>query len=161
MQLHDDEPNSENRKDNYFVPPCFYCVETICAPCGAVHAWTLFDIAESPTNILNFLAAVFPTPDVRPDYICIDKGCQVLRTAISNGSWDVWKETTRFIVDSYHYINHRISNYLCHKYCNPAPLNGSGPNLVVVEHDVHGNPHYKHAFNTQVCLVIGLKSHIN
>ena len=77
MQPHDDEPNSENRKENYFVPPCFYCVETICAPCGAVHAWTLFEVAESPTNILNFLDAIFPTSDVRPDYTCIDKGCQV------------------------------------------------------------------------------------
>ena len=94
MQPHDEDPGSQSRKDNHFVPPCFYCVETICAPCGAVHAWTLFDKAESPTHILNFLDAVYPTPDVRPDYVCIDKGCQVLRTAISNGSWNVWKETT-------------------------------------------------------------------
>ena len=122
--------------------------------CGVVHAWTLFDKAESPTHILNFLEAVYPTPDVRPDYVCIDKGCQILRTAISNGSWNVWKETTRFVVDSYHYINHRTSDYLCRKWCNPAPLNGSAPNLVVVEHDINGNAHYKRAFNTQVCLVI-------
>ncbi|KIM74585.1 hypothetical protein PILCRDRAFT_79958, partial [Piloderma croceum F 1598] len=137
--------------DNYFVPPRFYCVETICAPCGAVHAWTLFDKAESPTNILNFLAAVYPTPDERPDYVCIDKACMVLRTAISNGAWNIWKETTRFIVDSYHYINHRTNDYLCRKWCNPAPLNGSAPNLVVVEYDINGNPHYKRAFNTQAC----------
>ena len=83
VQLHDDEPNSENKKDNYFIPPHFYCVETICAPYGAVHAWTLFNVAESPTHIVN----------------------------------------------------------------------------VVVEDDVYGNPHYKHASNTQVCLVIKLKSH--
>jgi hypothetical protein len=151
VQPHDEDANSQSRKDNYFVPPRFYCVETICAPCGAVHAWTLFDKAESPTNILNFLDAVYPTPDSRPDYVCIDKACMVLRTAISNGSWNVWKETTRFIVDSYHYINHRANDYLCRKWCNPAPLNGSAPNLVVVEHDVNGKAHYKRAFNTQVC----------
>ena len=98
--------------------------------------------------------ALYPTPNVRPDYICIDKGCRVLRTAIVNGSWNVWKDTTQFIVDSYHYINHRTNDYLCRKWCNPAPLNGSAPNLVVVEHDVKGNAHYKRAFNTQVCLVI-------
>ena len=149
-QPHDDEANPQNRRDNYFVPPRFYCVETICAPCGAVHAWTLFDKAESPTNILNFLAAVYPTPDERPDYVCIDKACMVLHTAISNGAWNIWKETTRFIVDSYHYINHRTNDYLCRKWCNPAPLNGSAPNLVVVEYDINGNPHYKRAFNTQV-----------
>jgi len=47
----------------------------------------------------KFLEAAYPTPDVRPDYICIDKGCKVLCTAIVNGSWNVWKETSRFIVD--------------------------------------------------------------
>jgi hypothetical protein len=51
-----------------------------------MHAWTLFDKAESPTNIMNFLDAVYPTPDVRPDYACIDKVCMVLHTAISNRS---------------------------------------------------------------------------
>ena len=151
VQPHDEDERPESRKDNYFVPPCFYCVETLCAPCGAVHAWTLFDKSESPTQILEFLDAVYPTHHMRPDYVCIDKGCQVLRTAISNRSWNVWKQTTRFIVDSYHYINHRTNDYLCRKWCNPAPLNGSAPNLVVVEHDVRGNTHYKRAFNTQVC----------
>ena len=94
MQPHDEDASPESKRDNYFVPPHFYCVETLCAPCGAVHAWTLFDKSESPTQILGFLNAVYPTPDVRPDYICIDKGCKVLRTAIVNGSWDVWKETS-------------------------------------------------------------------
>ena len=61
-----------------------------------------------------------------------------------------WK-TTQFIVDSYHYINHHTTDYLCHKWCNPAPLNGSAPNLVIVENDVNGNPHYKHGFNSQAC----------
>ena len=79
VQQHDDEPtNATNRKDNYFVAPHFYCVETICAPCGAVIAWTLFDKSESPTQILGFLEAVYPTPELRPNYICIDKGCSVL-----------------------------------------------------------------------------------
>src|SRR6202042_2690259 len=138
VQPHDEDERPESKKDNYFVPPRFYCVETLCAPCGAMHAWTLFDKSESPT------------PDVRPDYICIDKGCKVLHTTIVNGSWDVWKETSQFIVDSYHYINHCTNDYLCCKWCNPVPLNGSAPNLVVVEHDVNGNTRYKCAFNTQV-----------
>ena len=60
-------------------------MKTICTPCGAVQAWTLFDNAESPRKILNFLAAVYSTPDERPDYVCIDKACMVLCTAIRNG----------------------------------------------------------------------------
>jgi hypothetical protein len=47
-------------------------------------------------------------------------------------------------------MNHRMTNYLCRKWCNPVPLNGSAPNLVIVERDRNGRPHYKRAFNTQV-----------
>ena len=54
---------------------CFYCVETICAPCGVVVAWTKFAKAESETNILDFLTATYPNEATRPDYVCIDKAC--------------------------------------------------------------------------------------
>ncbi|KAF9492992.1 hypothetical protein BDN71DRAFT_1508969 [Pleurotus eryngii] len=36
-------------------------------------------------------------------------------------------------------------------WCNPAPLNGDAPNLVVVDEDKEGKPYYKRAFNTQAC----------
>ena len=137
-EQHRDEPAlPQNIKDNYFVAPRFYCVETICAPCCVVIAWTKFDKSESPTQILNFSNSVYPTQELQLNYICTDKACQVLCTSISNGSWEIWKQTSRFIVDSFHYINHRTSDYLCRKYCNPAPLNGSAPNLVVVEIDAN------------------------
>lgn len=70
---------------------------------------------------------------------------------MANGSWDMWKRTSQFIVDSYHYINHRTTDGLCQKFCNPAPLDGSAPNLVVIAHDVNGQPYYKRAYNTQAC----------
>ena len=150
---HDDEPTEEFQRKTYFSPSRFYCVETICAPCGVVIAWAKFPKSESPTNILAFLESVFPVEESRPDYICIDKACAVLRTAIANGSWDqIWKKTTRFIVDAYHYINHRTTDHLCRKWCNPAPLDGSAPNLVIIEKDRDGNNYYKRAFNTQVNL---------
>lgn len=152
-QSHDAIPAPTYWKDNYFVAPRFYCVETICAPCGVVISWTKFAYSESPTQILQFLENVYPTLESWLAYICIDKACQVLRTAIQNHSWEIWKQTSHLIVDSYHYINHRTTDYLCCKWCNPEPLNGSAPNLVVVETDVNGNQHYKWAFNTQVCLL--------
>ena len=62
----------------------------------------------------------------------------ILQTAISNKSWDFWERSTCFIVDSYHYINHCKSDYLCHKWCNPGPLNASAPNLVWVTQDKQG-----------------------
>ena len=48
---HHDEPASEIQRANFFGPAQFYCVETICAPCGVVIAWTKFTKAESPKNI--------------------------------------------------------------------------------------------------------------
>ena len=38
IQPHDEEA-PEVEKKNYFSPSRFYCVETICAPCGVVIAW--------------------------------------------------------------------------------------------------------------------------
>ena len=152
-QPHDEPAPDVQRSKNYFSAGRFYCVETICAPCGVVIAWTKFDKSESPTQILNWLESVYPTEESRPDYVCIDKACVVLRTAITNGSWErVWKNTTRFIVDSYHYVDHRTDDYLCRRWCNPAPLNGSAPNLVISDTDSQGRVIYKRAFNTQVSI---------
>ncbi|KAF8984862.1 hypothetical protein BDQ17DRAFT_1393809 [Cyathus striatus] len=122
-----EEAGQAQEPDNYFVAPQFYCVETLCAPCGVVIAWTKFVKSEGASQIMDFLEDIYLTPESKPSYVCIDK-----------------VSTTRFIVDSYHYINHRVGDYLCHTYCNPSPLNGSAPNLVVVERDIN-------AFNTQAC----------
>jgi len=77
-----------------------------------------------------------------------------LHTAIKNKSWLFWEKTTRFIVDAYHYINHRKLDYLCHKWCNPGPLNGSAPNLIKIAYDKQGRPYFQRAFNTQVFISI-------
>ncbi|KAF8991277.1 hypothetical protein BDQ17DRAFT_1255100 [Cyathus striatus] len=84
---------------------------------------------------MRFLDHVYPTLES-----CIDKACVVLKNTVLNSPWRIWSLTTRFIIDSYHYINHRTTDYTCHKWCNLAPLNGSAPNLVVVENDIHGRP---------------------
>jgi len=129
-QPHDDEQPETGTPQHYFSPSRFYCVETLCAPCGIVVAWTKFDKSESPTKILNWLEEVYPNPALRPAYICIDKACQVLRTAAMMGVWETWKTTSRFIVDTYHYTNHQDTDWLCQKFCNPAPEDNSVPNLV-------------------------------
>ena len=142
-QQHDD-PNAEPQETpNCFCAGGFYCVATIVAPCGVVIAWTKLPKSESPTNILIFLGKIYPTEESRPDYICIDKGCQVLESAVANGSWDIWKKTTRFTVDAYHYINHQVADSLCWKYCNPSPGDGSAPNLVVMAYDKNGRAYLK------------------
>jgi len=77
LQQHDEEPNPVPARRHYFSPNHFYCVETLCAPCGVVLGWTLFDKAESPTNILNWLAEFYSTEESQPSFICIDKACQM------------------------------------------------------------------------------------
>jgi hypothetical protein len=71
IQPHDEPTPEPARHSHYFVAPRFYCVETICAPCGVVIAWTKFARAESLSNILNFLDRVYPSADLKPDYVCI------------------------------------------------------------------------------------------
>ena len=144
-----EQPQPLTGRKNYFTPGHYYCVETICAPCGVVIAWTKFDKSESPTKILRFLNNTYPLKDTRPDYICIDKACLVLRTSLTNGSWEEWKDTSCLIVDAYHYTNHRVEDFICCTYCNPAPLDGSAPNLVIEAETNAGVKYLKRAFNTQ------------
>jgi hypothetical protein len=144
VQPHDEEQATRSRDS--FTAPRMYCVETVCAPCGVVVAWTKFAKAESPTNILNFLGSVYPEKYQRPAYVCIDKACMVLRTCLNNARWEDWLETSRFIVDAYHYINHCATDEMCRTWCNPAPQNGSAPNLVTTERDAQGQLYTKRAF---------------
>ena len=148
---HDGPVPSERENKSYFSPNRFYCVETICAPCGTVIAWTKFDRAESPTNIMRFLNQIYPTQNSQPAYICIDKACTVLRHIVTNHAYQSWFQTTHFVVDSYHYINYKATDNICRTWCNPAPTDGSAPNLVIPTTDKHGNPCLKYAFNTQAC----------
>ncbi|KAF8984119.1 hypothetical protein BDQ17DRAFT_1393887 [Cyathus striatus] len=151
QQPHDESDNEISNKKHYFSASRYYCVETICAPCGAVIAWTNFVKSGSATNILKFLEDVFPNEESRPDYIYIDKACKILRTAVANGSWVYWFKGSHFVVDGYHYTNHRSDDYLCRKWCNPAPQDGSALNLVYIAQDRDGEGYYKWAFNTQAC----------
>jgi hypothetical protein len=149
-QPHDEPTPDLPKKKHFFGPATFYCVETICAPCGVVVAWAKFARSESESNILAFLNQVYPVKELRPNYICIDKACRVLKHIVAQGHWDEWSETTRFIVDSYHYQNHRKTDILCQTWCNPAPTDGSAPNLVITAKGSDGKLYQKRAFNTQV-----------
>ncbi len=151
-QPHDADHPEEPERKNYFSPNRWYCVETMCAPCGVVLAWTKFAKSESPTNILGWLKEVYPSQEDRPAYVCIDKACVVMKTAIIDRTiWNEWKSTTRFIVDSYHYTNHCATDEICHTWCNPAPQDGSAPNLVGDRIDKNGNTVKVWEFNTEAC----------
>jgi len=149
---HDDDVDVAHRlRPNYFFPSRFYCLELMVNPCGVPEAWALFDGSESPTAIINFIQEHHPEPHQKAQYYCIDKACRVLRTLVASGRWDMWKITSRIIVDSYHYINHRATDFLCRTWCNPAPLDGTAPNLVRTTRTDDRIEHSR-AFNTQASI---------
>jgi len=74
-----------------------------------------------------------------------------MKTAVTNKSWDIWKQTSHFIVDTYHYTNHKATDSMCREWCNPAPPDGSQPNLVGEHIDENGNVQQFHEFNTEAC----------
>ncbi|PPQ86460.1 hypothetical protein CVT25_008459 [Psilocybe cyanescens] len=94
---------------------------------------------------VHHIEHLFPNKDERPAYICIDKACQVFKTAVTLKFWNEWKQTTRFIVDSYHYTNHKATDE-----CNLAPKDVSAPNLVGEKVDENENLIQYREFNTQV-----------
>ena len=68
---------------------------------------------------------------------------------------DQTHSATWFIVDTFHYITHHVTDFLSWIYCNPSPVDGSAPNLVIIEYDDNGCPHARQAFNTQVEISTG------
>ncbi|KAJ7855700.1 hypothetical protein B0H13DRAFT_1477029, partial [Mycena leptocephala] len=64
-----------------------------------------------------------------------------------------------FIVDSWHYIEHRATDVLCRLWCNPAPTNGSQPDLVTVQADKNDTTR---AFSTETaeCWISGFESQL-
>ncbi|EDR04206.1 uncharacterized protein LACBIDRAFT_304897 [Laccaria bicolor S238N-H82] len=79
---------------------------------------------------------------------CVETACS---PSVGSERWKDWTDTTRFIVDTYHYNNHCATDEICRKWCNPAPKDGSAPNLVGETIDEDGNLIQWREFNTQVC----------
>ncbi|KAH6917725.1 hypothetical protein BKA70DRAFT_1215911 [Coprinopsis sp. MPI-PUGE-AT-0042] len=191
---HDQPDPQPHQPKHYFAASRYYCVETLCAPCGVVGAWSLFAKSESPTNIMKFLESVYPNPADRPsEYFTLPQGpvwtpAEVQQdsdwtpTGLRNGTpagvrpdfhgtpimehaveycgqkgevpQDFHRTPTGPPLDLggvYHHRNHSKTDELCQKWCNPAPDDGSAPNLVIKVKDNQGKEVAKCAFNTQIC----------
>lgn len=127
-----------------------YCIETLQWACGTPIAWTKCYRSESPTQIIQFLNNVWKDhPELKPGFLAYDSACKALRYVAGRDDEHHWIYTTKFIVDVWHYIGHQASDLLCRTWCNPAPLDGSQPDLIRVEEDEDGNKHITRAFNTE------------
>jgi hypothetical protein len=99
-------------------------VEIAVAACGMPISHTKFPFAEGTTDIARFMNDTWPadSPERRPNFLSIDKGCLVMATLDVNDELtgiNGWMATTRIKVDPWHYNGHQIDE-LCVKYCNPV-----------------------------------------
>jgi hypothetical protein len=88
-------------------------------------------------------------PNSKPSFIAYNDACDLLCHIITQNPDDPWLTSTKFIVDAWHYIGHRATDIFCRLWCNPAPKNGSQPDLILGEQDVNCVNHQTWAFNTE------------
>src|SRR5258708_22777049 len=96
-------------------------------------------LQTSSTCLQNFTLIMLPGPH----------SLSLIRHVMSaNGATDDWFQTSCFIVDSFHFKHHH-NEPRCQEFCNPAPTNGSQPNLVHPVQIPNGQVCYRQAFNTE------------
>jgi hypothetical protein len=133
-----------------FKAKSIYCLQTVQWACGLPIGWGKCYRAESSPQVLAFLNKIWDNyPESRPGFIVYDKACELLRHIATQDINDFWLTSTKFIVDAWHYIGHRATDILCRTRCNPAPSDGSQPDLVLTEVDDNGVAHRTRAFNTE------------
>jgi hypothetical protein len=126
-----------------------YCLQTIQLACGFPIGWGKCYRSESTPQVLAILNQIWEHhPNSRPSFIAYNDACDLLRHIVTQNPNDPWL-STKFIVDAWHYFGHRATDILCRLWCNPAPKNGSQPDLVLVEEDANGICHQTRAFNTE------------
>lgn len=171
--LQDDGAPLEGNIEHNFSITHAYCIETITWSCGFPIAFKKLLRSEGEREVVAFLNDVWPEPaqddaaqHSRPDYIGFDRACRVLAFLLTSVPNSPWLTATRFIVDAWHYINHRASDALCRERCNPAPNDGSQPDLIIETHTDDGRVLKSRAFNTEAAeqlnaWLIGFKTAAN
>ncbi|KAI0785378.1 hypothetical protein BC629DRAFT_1735458 [Irpex lacteus] len=127
-----------------------YCLQTVQWSCGMPIGWGKCYKSESQPQVLTIMNDIWDRdPTRRPAFLAYDDACDLLRHIATQQPESPWLTETRLIVDAWHYVGHRATDALCRQYCNPAPADGSQPDLVRVEKDRNGNSHLTRAFNTE------------
>ncbi|KAJ7669426.1 hypothetical protein DFH06DRAFT_183659 [Mycena polygramma] len=127
-----------------------YCLQTVQWACGCPVGWGKCYNSESSSQVLAIIDNIWAAyPDSRPSFVAYDDACNLLRHIVTQNPNSPWLISTKFIVDAWHYIGHRATDVLCRIWCNPAPTDGSQPDLIVVEVDDNGRQHTTRAFNTE------------
>ena len=127
-----------------------YCLQTVQWACGTPIGWGKCYNGESLPEVLAILDKTWEgSEDLRPGFIAYDKSCDLIRHIVTQNPDNNWLKSTRFIVDAWHYIGHRTTDAICQLWCNPAPADGSQPDLIISQTDENGEAHATRAFNTE------------
>lgn len=166
MNLQQDRPNNEVPNLNVELPDLdgitghnvahtfraksVYCIQTVQWACGIPIGWGKCYDSESRSQVLAILEAIWEDHmEHKPSICAYDNACNLLRHIVSQDPDTHWLITTRFIVDVWHYIGHRVTDRLCRLWCNPAPLDGTQPDLIIPFIDNNGTVRMSRAFNTE------------
>ncbi|KAJ7433121.1 hypothetical protein B0H11DRAFT_1759289 [Mycena galericulata] len=127
-----------------------HCLQTVQWSCGCPIGWGKCYRSESSSQVLKIIDKIWEShPDSRPSFLAYDDACNLLRHIVTQNPNSTWIKSTKFIVDAWHYIGHRATDLFCRTWCNPAPTNGSQPDLITVSIDDNGRTHTTRAFNTE------------
>lgn len=127
-----------------------YFLETIQWSCGVPIGWRKCYKFKSLPQVLNILDRIFKGNDALClSFIAYDDACDLLYHIITQNSHNMWIRTTRFIVNSWHYIGHWATDVLHCLWCNPVPTNGQQPDLVLTMTDDNVQQYTTHAFNLE------------
>ncbi|KAJ7223475.1 hypothetical protein GGX14DRAFT_311477, partial [Mycena pura] len=108
--------------------------------------------SESSSQVLTILDQIWQDDSApKPSFIAYDDACSLLRHIVTQDANSSWLSTTKCIVDAWHYIGtgHKATDFMCRLWCNPAPKNGSQPDLILAATDANGVVHQTRAFNTE------------
>lgn len=133
-----------------FRAKSIYCLQTVQWACGVPVGWGKCYKSESAPQVVRIINWIWRNhPQAHPGLFAYDNACDLLRHLVTQNQNDPWLTSTKFIVDAWHYIGHQATDVVCRLWCNPAPSNGSQPDLIRVEQDESGQTHKTRAFNTE------------
>ena len=138
-----------------FCSKSVYCIQTVQWACGIPVGWGKCYQSESLPQVLSILDRIWSWfPHKQASFLIYDQACDLFQHIVTQNPQSSWLTSTKFIVDAWHYIGHQTSDLLCCLWCNPAPANGSQPDLILTSVDDNGNVHstYRNSRAIQ-CLV--------
>jgi hypothetical protein len=127
-----------------------YCVETVQWACKIPIGWGKCYNFESAPQVLSVMDNIWQDhPDSRSEFISYNNACDLLRHIVTQDAQSLWLATMQLIVDAWPYVGHHATDVLCRTWCNPAPANGTQPDLVISQKDDNGRVHLTRAFNSE------------